>query len=36
VWTLTWKGLPAAEARFVLSGLAVIIGTGFVAGAHLR
>jgi putative ABC transport system permease protein len=33
VWTLTWKGLLAAKARFVLTGLAVIIGTGFVAGA---
>jgi putative ABC transport system permease protein len=33
MWTLTWKGLLAAKARFVLTGLAVIIGTGFVSGA---
>jgi putative ABC transport system permease protein len=33
MWTLTWKGLLAAKARFVMTALAVIIGTGFVAGA---
>jgi putative ABC transport system permease protein len=33
MWTLTWKGLLAAKARFVMTALAVIMGTGFVAGA---
>jgi putative ABC transport system permease protein len=33
MWTLTWKGLLAAKARFVMTALAVIIGTGFVAGS---
>ena len=33
MWTLTLKGLVAAKARFVMTALAVIIGTGFVAGA---
>jgi putative ABC transport system permease protein len=33
VWTLTWRGLLAAKTRFVLTGLAVLLGTGFVAGA---
>jgi putative ABC transport system permease protein len=33
MWTLTWKGLLAAKARFVMTALAVIIGTGFIAGA---
>jgi putative ABC transport system permease protein len=33
VWTLTWKGLLANKARFLLTGLAVVLGTGFVAGA---
>jgi putative ABC transport system permease protein len=33
MWTLTWKGLLAARARFVMTALAVIIGTGFVAGS---
>ncbi len=33
MWTLTWKGLLANRARFLLTGLAVVLGTGFVAGA---
>lgn len=33
MWTLTWKGLAAHKLRFALTGLAVVLGTAFVAGA---
>lgn len=33
MWTLTRKGLLAHKARLLLTGLAVVLGTGFVAGA---
>jgi putative ABC transport system permease protein len=33
MWTLTWKGVLANKSRFLLTALAVVLGTGFVAGA---
>lgn len=33
MWRVTLRGLAAAKLRFALTGLAVVLGTGFVAGA---
>ncbi len=33
MWRLTWRGLLAHKVRFLLTGLAVVLGTAFIAGA---